>query len=141
MTDNKAFRDYATRVSFNLTLSRNQIAQLRSLLIDIEFEKSMSWQQRKDLQHELRGGEVDRFVVSNRSLLGMGLIVNDPRWIEDRDRSEAARAKGEQYITQYLGPGYQLTEAGEHVVSLLRLAGLIQPAAVNSNRRKGARVA
>ena len=35
----RAFRDYATRVSFNMSLSRNQVGHLAGIVMEIENEQ------------------------------------------------------------------------------------------------------
>lgn len=142
MIENKAFRDYATRVSFNMTLSRNQIYALRSVMLDIELQE-LTWDQRTQATTELRrkmngsdrGNEFyhDNYVSGVRKLLAMGLVENDPRWEADQKQCDEAKARGGNGYKQYWGPSCQITEAGKHVIALLRLAGLIQPAAANAN--------
>ena len=141
--DNRAFREYATRVSFNLTLSRNQIYALRCVLIDIEFselDRDGRWDKTTALTQEHRAaGGVDNYVGGARALSRMGLIQSDPRWEAENARLEAAKAAGERYpLWKYNGPSWRLTPAGEHVVSLLQIAGLIHlpSTAANANRRE-----
>jgi len=145
VTTNKAFRDYATRVSFNMTLSRNQIYALRSVMLDIELQ-DRSWDERTKATTELRrrvtghetGNEFyhDNYVSGVRKLLAMGLFENDPRWTADQKQCDEARALGHNGYKKYWGPSYQITEAGHAVIALLRIAGLIEPAAANINKPK-----
>lgn len=132
---NRAFRDYATRVSFNLTLSRNQIANLRHIVFEIEHE-TMAFDQRKLAAEQADSGSPACFIVGGKSLHSMGLIDHDPRWIAENERSDAAQKAGVRYLRKYWGPSWMVTPAGEHVVELLRLAGLIPQRAVNSNVRR-----
>jgi hypothetical protein len=139
MSDNKAFRDYATRVSFNMTLSRNQIFTLRVVMMDIEMQNA-TFDDRTRATYNMRKGQMeenlpDRYVCGIRALLAMGLVENDPRWAADEKQCDEAKARGERAIKKYWGPSCQITEAGEHIVALLRIAGLIAPAAVNQNRK------
>ena len=141
---NKAFRDYATRVSFNMSLSRNQIFVLRSVMLDIQMQ-AKTFNERTDatraLRDEIRGvGAPDYYVSGIRHLLSIGILENDPRWTADEKQCDEARANGLRAIKKYWGPSCRLTEAGLHVVALLRLAGLIEPAAANDKTftiRKG----
>lgn len=132
---NRAFRDYATRVSFNLTLSRNQIANLRHIVFDIENEE-LAYEQRRQAAEQANSESPPCFIVGNKALQSMGLIDHDPRWVAENERSDAAHKVGTRYFRKYWGPSWQVTPAGEHVVELLRMAGLIPQRAVNSNVRR-----
>lgn len=136
----RAFRDYATRVSFNMSLSRNQVGHLAGIVADIENEiLRLEWKARCDLREETitdAGGRPNMFVVGRGSLHRMGLVEHDPRWVKEEEEHNAARAAGVRRLNKYNGPMYRLTPAGEHVVELLRIAGLIQKAAVNTNVKK-----
>jgi hypothetical protein len=134
-----AFRDYATRVSFNLSLSRNQIGHLAAAVLEIEHEGAFANLndrcdgKRVDKLHGAvvqAGGNPSNFVVGYGSLIRMGLLIHDPRWLAARE-SEVRGA-----FWKYTGPAHQLTEAGAHVVALLRLAGLIPKSAVNDRVKK-----
>lgn len=136
---NRAFRDYATRISFNLSLSRNQLGHLAGVVSEIEAYEANStigWERRMDVREaacEASGGRPNMFIVGRGSLARMGLIERDPRQIEDDRRKES---EGPHRKSRYDGPVYRLTPAGAHVVALCRLAGLIAPAAANSNRKR-----
>lgn len=142
MTDNRAFREYATRVSFNMTLSRNQIYALRCILLEIEHQE-MAFEKRRDIirvveiEHKAAGG-YDNFIGGGRALARMGLVENDPRWVAENQRCDAITASGGHALRKYWGPSWQLTEAGRHVVALLQIAGLIHlPSnAANANKRE-----
>ena len=134
MTDaTRAFRDYATRVSFNMSLSRNQVGHLAAVIMEIEAEgNEADFTSRSTRKHDAvieGGGRPALFVVGYRSLERMGLITPDPRWTKARD------SKGRGEFWKYTGPAYQLTPAGAHVVELLRIAGLLPKAAANEQRK------
>lgn len=101
---NRAFANYATRVSFNMTLTKAQVFYL--------------WQvknrQLMSVHEEIEGvsPEVPRhdiFVPTTRGLIERGLVER----LEDTEMGSWP---------------YRLTEAGEHVYALLKLAGLVQEA-------------
>lgn len=101
---NHAFANYATRVSFNMTLTKAQVFYL--------------WQVKNrqliSVHQEIEGvsPEVPRhdiFVPTTRGLIERGLV-------ERLDNVEMGSWP------------YKLTEAGEHVYALLKLAGLVQEA-------------
>ena len=137
----RAFRDYATRVSFNMSLSRNQVGHLAGIVMEIENERlhgGLEFETRSAKREEAvagAGGYPNLFVVGRGSLVRMGLVDHDPRWIA------AHESKEKDAFWKYTGPGYRLTPAGEHVVELLRIAGLIPKAAVNTNRKRRTRKA
>lgn len=133
----RAFRDYATRVSFNLSLSRNQLGHLVGIVTEIEAYRANSklgWLSRVDLRDaavDAAGGRSNMFVVGRGSLQRMGLIEDDSRFAERERLKKLGKPHG-----NYDGPRFQLTPAGERVVALLRLAGLMAPAAANDRRAK-----
>lgn len=136
MTVNKTFRDYATRVSFNMSLSRNQIAHLATLVAELEAESEAY-----EVRHAARAVVMDpeqanKWYVGYRALESMGLISDDPRWTAEKARLAECEKRGERQIMKYTGPTRRITEAGEHVVILLRIAGLIHPAASNVNKKR-----
>lgn len=123
---NRAFRDYATRVSFSLNMSRNQVSTLRSMVLDIECAEQNGYrpdnmpgtEDRK--RTYLQTGSPDQFVIGARWLQSAGLvkwtdpIAMNPKWSREP---------------------WELTEAGKHVVALLRIAGLIPERVANTNPR------
>jgi hypothetical protein len=133
----RAFRDYATRISFNMSLSRNQVGHLAGVVMEIENEELLNQLdfdtrvKRKDQEVDNNGGRSNLFVTGRRSLLNMGLVVHDPRWLAASKACELDK----RLFWKYTGPSYQLTPAGQHVVELLRIAGLIPKAAANSNKK------
>jgi hypothetical protein len=132
---NRNFRDYATRVSFNLTISRNQIACLRVVLFDLAFEEE-SFDARNNIKEE-HGAVVSHHVTGMNGLEKMGLIVRDPTCEAEDKASEKSLQDGVRFYRKYWGPAWRLTPEGEHVVSLLEAAGLIvRPAAANSNQKQ-----
>jgi hypothetical protein len=141
----KLFRDYATRVSFNLSLSRNQLHVLHCVVLDIELA-SAPYDQRsraKQMLHEDRRllGLHEGSIVGQRSLVAMGLIEQTPEWEAEDKRLNEVDKSGGRALREYWGPVHRLTLAGEHVVALLRIAGLIHPAVANSNTGDSARKA
>ena len=133
---NKVFREYATRVSFNLSLSRNQISHLAAIAA-VE-NVHAGWLERSNLKDQAIaeiGGNPRLFIVGNRSLVGMGLIEDNPLWVAFEKAYEVAKAHGKPEPPEPLVNLYILTDAGRSVVSLLRIAGLIPQAAANTDRR------
>lgn len=138
---NKAFRDYATRVSFNMTLSRNQIWVLRCIMLEIE-NSTLNFVERHAMGKALRerpgGGEWynDNYIGGARRLMSMGLIEHTKGWIEDEENCRRMESLGKRPLKQYWGPSYQFTRAGLAVIELLRIAGLVPPAAANDAKPK-----
>lgn len=144
---NKAFREYATRVSFNMSLSRNQIFVLRQIALT-QHSRWGTFDERVaatvELQDERKSlGMRDMFIPGMRTLVGMGLISVHPKQVEDDERCAREKAAGKSFVERkYWGPSWLLTEAGEHVVALLRIAGLAEaaaPANQNETKRRRAR--
>ena len=104
---NDAFREYATRVSFNVSLSRNQIWVLWCL--------SQGRTGRGD--HVDFGLHHDMFVPGAKWLGAHGLVTHYP------ERMREGRFT------------YELTEAGRHLLALVRLAGLVPAEAVNDDKK------
>lgn len=122
--DLQAFREYVTRVSFNLTMSRNQVAALRDIVIMIEHghEKRMDLRQYEREQF----GYYGNFVIGARWLGSHGLVKHtDPTTMQP----------------PWSKCPWELTEAGEHVVGLLRLAGLIPAKISNNNKQRKKKIA
>jgi hypothetical protein len=135
MSVNASFRQYVTRVSFALTLSRNQVSVLTDIVFRIE---------------DFKAHGANRFVVDTprdreiKARKAAGECVHD-------NFVMGARWLGERGLVKHTDPStmtpkwsrfpYELTEAGEHVVALLRIAGLMPAAAANTNRKKKRRAA
>ena len=102
---NQAFHDYATRVSFNLTLTRNQIAAFEHVVHDIKL-----WELKGKLTTFDHMNDISRFVPAVKKLGEMGLVIHtdpgemNPKW---------SRCV------------WTLTPAGSLVWQLLREAGLV----------------
>lgn len=112
MDSNKAFRDYATRVSFNVTLTRNQIYTLMQVVEGRVFRDT-------DLR-ESWGLSRDWFVPGVKWLESHGFVkYTDPATM---------KPAGKDYP-------WRLTPAGEAVVVLLRIAGLIPARAENDDTK------
>lgn len=150
----RAFRDYVTRVSFNLSMSRNQVATLRSIVLDMEaFDASIPYSQRHP-GSDYRNTEIkearangfrvaDMFIPGLRYLLATGIIVETPQWQKENAREDEFKAAHptRTFRRNWGIPHYRLTPAGECVVGLLRIAGLIPMPAANVNRTKRRRSA
>jgi hypothetical protein len=148
----RAFRDYVTRVSFNLSMTRNQIGCLREIVLNIEHPPVYTatlggiapgvgtverHELRKYARTELGETIADNVIVGRRWLEGHGLIEPTKAWLAEGARLEALEKPGNRGLRDYSIQQYQLTEAGTHVVALLRLAGLLPLPAVNQNLRAG----
>lgn len=106
---NPAFAEHATRVAFNLTLSRNQITAL--VIVDQHKSGTGPWPYPRSRQTP------DMFIPGVRGLQVRGLVEHNPAW-----RSE----KGDPgHEDRDLSWAFRLTEAGNHVLGLLRCAGLV----------------
>lgn len=117
MDSNRTFRDYATRISFNMSLTRNQIGVLGGITLQIEaynYKGGFGHRIDQDFYHSFVDREM--WVPGAKKLQEMGLVKHtnpstmEPKW------------------SRY---PWELTEAGAHVVALLRIAGLIPQAAMN----------
>lgn len=121
----RKFRDYATRVSFNLTLTRNQIATIRIIREQLQHTPAAlladdSVTIKKAVRADMQLPGPDHWIVGSRKLQDMGLVEwHDPGQM---------KPKWSEHV-------YRLTPAGEHVCQLLELAGLI-PAMKPASRRK-----
>lgn len=136
--DTRAFREYATRVSFNITVSRNQVATLRQIALDCEqYQCGLSWDERLDSRPE----HVPMFIPGCRHLVAHGLVRRALAVLEDEARIAALKASGKYAVRKYTGPAHEPTDAGWHLVALLRIAGLIPTAIANQNRKGVRRVA
>ena len=104
---NNAFANYATRVSFNLSLTKTQVFYLWQV-------KSRNFVSvREGVHTPVAMPKHDVFVPCVRGLIDRGLVVRHER-IVDCDNPQPP----------YPWP-YELTEAGEAVYKLLVLAGLV----------------
>lgn len=147
MTDyNRAFREYATRVSFSLSMSRNQVAVLREIVLNLEaagvpFDQrpgSVEARDRRRALYEIGVRVADNYIVGMRWLIATGLLFETPEHIAERVRVDAAKAAGDRAYFDYAIPHYKLTPAGEHIVGLLRCAGLIPECLPVSTRKRRA---
>lgn len=133
----RAFRDYATRVSFSISLSRNQLAVLRQITLDIEgyegkpyaFGQGVGYVEATNQRETARsmGMHVsDMFIPGTRFLIANGFLTHtDPTTMTP---------KWSRYP-------YELTLAGEHLVAMLRIAHLVPQRAVNQNKKRKRRAA
>jgi hypothetical protein len=142
MDHNRAFRDFATRVSFNVTFSRNQVAAFRAIVMDLEAPLPVSdgtlWGPGRAALHRDRVENhiPDLFVMGLRWLMSNGFVREHPKIAEMRVKHERDGAPWQWSLFTKYHP-YQLTEAGEHMAGLLRIAGLIpQQVANDQNQRK-----
>lgn len=97
---NAAFREYATRVSFNISLSRNQIYCL----------------------YCLSNQSTGKTELRRQFGLGNDMFVPGAKWLGVNGLVKYTKFEG--------GPSdhnfpWELTEAGRHVLGLLKIAGLI----------------
>lgn len=105
------FRDYATRVSFNLSLTRKQITVLLMVREMARFDRSGAAADLTDTAQSIIGHfrtlgfpHPDVSVLGVQKLIAMGLVERN---------------------APVVVWGWRLTDAGEHVCRLLELAGLI----------------
>ena len=129
----KNFRDYATRVSFNMSLSRNQIAVLRTVRDQQRLDMFADDMNRirgghqtvfQETRAELGMDDKNRWVPGARSLISMGLITHIPPKNNTPDGWKGHNP-------------YAVTEAGDLMCQMLELCGLIPTMQVaNSNKRK-----
>lgn len=152
---NQAFREHVTRVSFSLTLTRNQLATLRSVVLDYEDWKHRGSAyepgfgagseerrlQRKHSREEFGITIPDAFIVGIRFLIHAGLAERTPEIVADEARLDQLKAEGKYAVRKYYGPANRPTEAGWHLVALLRIAGLIPEALANENRKRRSKAA
>jgi hypothetical protein len=97
----QAFREYATRVSFSIQLTRNQIYTLW-VISQARFEKSG--------EREAFGLKHDMFIPGAKWLQARGLVdYTDPTSMKPPHATFP----------------YTLTLAGTHILSLLEIAGLV----------------
>lgn len=93
------FASYATRVAFNLSLTRPQIFYLTTIADQTIHERSTVYEDPQRTNH---------FVPCANVLLNRGLVTHYP--------NGKPGPNGEIW--------WELTEAGKHVMALLRIAGL-----------------
>lgn len=110
---NKAFRDYATRISFNISLTRNQIYTLWNI-------SEQKLVRTKEERTELGVG-CDMFVPGAKWLCQHGLVD----WTDPTTMTP----KWKDYP-------YKLTEAGLYVLGLLQIAEIIPKSAANTNKKQ-----
>ena len=101
------FREYVTEQAFVISLRKTHIWVLAHVA-----EGDHAKRDQKDIA---AAPGVDHFVPAVRSLIAKGLVTHNSNW--DKNKK----------------PAYALTDAGKHVVELLKLAELIYP-----NRKKEA---
>lgn len=111
---NHAFANFATRVSFNLTLTKAQVFYLWAVKNGNAFVSVRG----EPIPHAPEAPKHDIFVPSVRGLVDRGLVERTPG------------ADGYGF--------WQLTEAGEKVYELLVIAGLVTAAVSASNEGKAA---
>lgn len=109
---NKAFREYATRISFNISLSRNQIYTLWNISLQ------KLYRPREEMAEF--GLNIDMFVPGAKWLCQHGLVT----WVDPI----TMKPPWKEYP-------YKLTEAGTHLLALLRIAEVIPKEAVNTNEK------
>ena len=117
----QAFAEYATRVSFSMTLTRTMIYYLEQIALyggayNEQREPVDYYERRADRM--ARGGPwQEAFIPGFRSLEKRGLAEHNGDWL-------LRTANDEQNSRLDLSWVYRLTEAGEHTLALLRIAGV-----------------
>lgn len=139
---NRAFRDYATRVSFNMSLTRNQILVFADVLYKIEHPGyqigKTPYNEARNAAREAGDHLQDAYIVGYRKLKEIGLVEDHPLWKAEERRIDALKEAGKSIFPHqlYSLPRYQLTKVGECMAVMLREAGLIAQAPANSNTRR-----
>lgn len=111
-SQNKLFREYATRISFNISLSRNQIFTL--------------W--------NISEGRLGNRQAAIDFGIGSDMFVPGAKWLESHGLLTytdpvTMKPKWKDYP-------FKLTEAGEHILSLVRIAGIIPEQSINNNKKR-----
>lgn len=121
----KNFRDHVTRVSFNLSLTRNQIAVLVGIRNELGFSLNEMMARKVGYRQirEKMGDTTNMFLPGSQALMKMGLVEHAPF---------EGRISGDERHDSW-----RLTEAGKLTIRMLELAGLIpEMIAANSNSSK-----
>lgn len=119
-----AFRASSIRVGFGLTLTRTMAEFLSAVADDCCWDRS---------KYGSAQAFPDNFIATAAALVKRGLIVSKPADVREKNRCDR-RPDAELYTWSE----YATTEAGEHVVALLKLAGLFveTDAAIEKKARK-----
>lgn len=121
------FADYVTRVSFNLQLSKEMVTALAAIDHERRFNAHhypmahLNAAGSRDPINAYRFPQQPAHVVGNKGLESRGLITwTDPGQMEPKWSDEP----------------FKLTPAGEHVLALLKIAGLVVERPVAANEEK-----
>ncbi len=117
---NPAFAGYATRVAFNLNITRQMIIALRE--VEVYGPGHWTGTERSKIREEYGPIGIhnpDRFVPAARGLVEKGLVEYNNFYKTYKFGDPIP--KSERWV-------YRLTPAGEHVMALLRIAGLVPQA-------------
>ena len=109
------FAGYATRVAFDLRLTRTQIFYLS--MVDAGYY-NLDFEEKVKAENEFVGRDI--FVPQVRGLIERGLVEHQAA-VKTRPR------RNSDWV-------YRLTPAGSHVFSLLQIAGLAVKFAVNEEK-------
>jgi hypothetical protein len=127
----KNFREYATRVSFNISLSRNQIAVLHS--VRLEQSLPLKWndwdrgpvvssvEQGRRAYESVLGSTRNLWVPGVKPLITMGFVTwHDPALM----------------VPKWSEHVYRLTKPGELMCQMLELAGIIPKLSTANENKK-----
>ncbi len=103
------FKRTSLHIGFRLSLTRAMCEFLSAVADGVQWNRSSLGSARAD---------PDNFLATGTSLAARGLIEQKPRDQNEQPKNYATR---EEF---YLWNHWQLTPAGEHVVELLKLAGI-----------------
>jgi hypothetical protein len=121
---NDALRDHVTSAAFALTLGKTHIAELVRLDLELAAGRSLAYSQVRNIPH--RAHRLD--VPARNALAARGLIshvFDEEKWHPDGKPSR----EWTDLVTHGEFPpseNWAITRAGEHVIGLLREAGLYQ---------------
>ena len=114
---NTAFREYATRIGFNLSLSKNQIAALEAMSHQILFQRTFG--RPAPCGEEGLSSYPSAMIVAGRKISAMGLVTYmDPTGM----------------VPKWSRCPWGFTPAGEAVWVLLLEAGLVRKPVFNSKQ-------
>lgn len=119
------FADYVSRISFNLTLSKEMVTSLAAIdhwrRFDAAHGHNTHMHTYSDGLDSLRFPHQSHHVVGHKGLESRGLII----WRDPGDMTP-----------KWSEPTYIITPAGEHVLALLKIAGLVIERPVAANEEK-----
>lgn len=123
----ESFRNFSMKIGFTLSLSKTMLEYLCAVADDAQWDRSLYWS---------NGHWPDNWLASQRSLEKRGLIQRKPEDAINEKMQQAFRGEreGEKW---YEWNHYELTPAGECIVTLLKIAGMFveADAAINKKHR------